>query len=214
MLGASCFALGTIPAYVHAVGAVADAMTFFVGSIFFTSASYCQLVQAQSPGMTDVDQERQHTRVRRCRGPGGRATRTGWRRPRSSPGRFSSTSARSRRPRSTSPRRRPTGTSGGPTSSAPFCFSWPARSRYRPGGRVPASAVASPALVYRVDQHAGLGGLYGVGLASFVLPQADKLMIDVPLANAATFLGAVCFLVAAALCCPPGGPRCGRDRPS
>ena len=40
MLGASCFALGTIPAYVHAVGANADAMTFFVGSIFFTSASY------------------------------------------------------------------------------------------------------------------------------------------------------------------------------
>lgn len=46
MLGASCFALGAIPAYVHAVGANADAMTFFVGSIFFTSASYCQLVQA------------------------------------------------------------------------------------------------------------------------------------------------------------------------
>jgi hypothetical protein len=63
MLGASCFALGTIPAYVHAVGAVADAMTFFVGSIFFTSASYCQLVQAQSPGMTDVDDGRQHTRI-------------------------------------------------------------------------------------------------------------------------------------------------------
>ncbi len=40
MLGASCFALGAIPAYVHAVGAAADAITFFVGSIFFTSASY------------------------------------------------------------------------------------------------------------------------------------------------------------------------------
>ena len=64
MLGASCFALGAIPAYVHAVGAAADAITFFVGSIFFTSASYLQLVQAQSPGMTDVDEQRQHTRVR------------------------------------------------------------------------------------------------------------------------------------------------------
>ena len=31
VVGASCFALGTIPAYVHAVGANADAMTFFVG---------------------------------------------------------------------------------------------------------------------------------------------------------------------------------------
>src|SRR5215207_8573460 len=55
MLGASCFALGAIPAYVHAVGANADAMTFFVGSLFFTSASFCQLVQAQSPGTTGVD---------------------------------------------------------------------------------------------------------------------------------------------------------------
>src|SRR5215212_3701994 len=63
MLGASCFALGAIPAYVHAVGANADAMTFFVGSIFFTSASYCQLVQVQSPGMTGVDEGRQHTRI-------------------------------------------------------------------------------------------------------------------------------------------------------
>src|SRR5512132_580243 len=63
MLGASCFALGAIPAYVHAVGVVADASTFFVGSIFFTSASYCQLVQAQSPGMTGVDEQRQHTRI-------------------------------------------------------------------------------------------------------------------------------------------------------
>ena len=64
MLGASCFALGAIPAYVHAVGAAADSITFFMGSIFFTSASYLQLVQAQSPGMTEVDEQRQHTRVR------------------------------------------------------------------------------------------------------------------------------------------------------
>jgi hypothetical protein len=64
VLGASCFALGTIPAYVQAVGAAADATTFFVGSIFFTSASYCQLVQAQTPGMTGVDERHQHARVR------------------------------------------------------------------------------------------------------------------------------------------------------
>ena len=34
-------------------------------------------------------------------------------------------------------------------------------------------------------------------LASFVLPKTDA-MIDIPLANAATFLGAVCFLVGGA----------------
>jgi hypothetical protein len=64
VLGASCFALGAIPAYMRAVGAAADASTFFVGSIFFTSASYCQLVQVQSPGMTGVDQQHQHARIR------------------------------------------------------------------------------------------------------------------------------------------------------
>ena len=64
VVGASCFALGTIPAYVRAGGGAVDAATFFVGSIFFTSASYCQLVQAQSPGMTGVDERRQHAHVR------------------------------------------------------------------------------------------------------------------------------------------------------
>jgi hypothetical protein len=51
MVGSSCFALGTVPAYASAVGATADGVTFFVGSLFFTSASLLQLVQAQSPEM-------------------------------------------------------------------------------------------------------------------------------------------------------------------
>lgn len=51
MIGSACFALGTIPWYVNAVGSVPDAITFFVGSIFFTSASFAQLLQAQSPQM-------------------------------------------------------------------------------------------------------------------------------------------------------------------
>jgi hypothetical protein len=38
-------------------------------------------------------------------------------------------------------------------------------------------------------------------IASFVLPSTDTL-IDLPLANAGTFLGAVCFLVAATLMVP------------
>jgi uncharacterized membrane protein YhaH (DUF805 family) len=63
VVGASCFALGAIPAYVRAVGGAADGATFFVGSLFFTSASYCQLVQAQSPGMTGVDERSQHARL-------------------------------------------------------------------------------------------------------------------------------------------------------
>jgi hypothetical protein len=51
MIGSACFALGTVPAYISAVGGVTDAITYFVGSIFFTSASFSQLLQAQSPEM-------------------------------------------------------------------------------------------------------------------------------------------------------------------
>ncbi|MBI5232640.1 MAG: hypothetical protein HY876_10810 [Coriobacteriales bacterium] len=52
-VGSACFALGTLPAYLDAVGAFGDAVTFFVGSLFFTSASFSQLVQAQSPELND-----------------------------------------------------------------------------------------------------------------------------------------------------------------
>jgi hypothetical protein len=55
MVGSACFVAGSVPAYVDAVGGPVDGVTYFVGSIFFTSASFCQLVQAQSPAMTGVD---------------------------------------------------------------------------------------------------------------------------------------------------------------
>jgi hypothetical protein len=62
MLGSSCFVLGSVPAYVNAVGGFADAITYFVGSIFFTSASFAQLLQAQTPEMTEVDERQQYVR--------------------------------------------------------------------------------------------------------------------------------------------------------
>ena len=55
MVGSACFVAGSVPAYVNAVGGWVDGVTYFVGSIFFTSASYAQLVQSQSPAMVDVD---------------------------------------------------------------------------------------------------------------------------------------------------------------
>ncbi|TRW45495.1 hypothetical protein [Georgenia yuyongxinii] len=60
--GAACFALGATPAYVDAVGGPADSATFFVGSVFFTVASFSQLLQAQNPMLTDVDDTGQHAR--------------------------------------------------------------------------------------------------------------------------------------------------------
>ena len=63
MVGSACFVLGSVPAYANAVGAAADSITYFAGSIFFTTASFAQLVQAQSPAMTDVDARWQHVRA-------------------------------------------------------------------------------------------------------------------------------------------------------
>src|SRR3954469_17624724 len=63
IVGSACFVLGAVPGYVNLVGAAADGTTFFVGSIFFTSASFAQLVQSQSPSMTRVDVRSQHVRA-------------------------------------------------------------------------------------------------------------------------------------------------------
>jgi hypothetical protein len=49
--------------YLNAVGSTADSVTYFVGSIFFTAASFSQLLQAQTPAMTDVDIDSQHQRA-------------------------------------------------------------------------------------------------------------------------------------------------------
>jgi hypothetical protein len=64
MIGSALFALGSVPAYIDLVGARPDALTYFLGSLFFTSASFGQLLQAQTPGMTDVDPTTQLQRVR------------------------------------------------------------------------------------------------------------------------------------------------------
>src|SRR5215207_61186 len=60
IIGAALFVLGSVPAYVNAVGATADSVTYFGGSIFFTAASFVQLLQSQTPAMTDVDAESQY----------------------------------------------------------------------------------------------------------------------------------------------------------
>ena len=49
IIGSACFVLGSAPAYLNAVGGTLDGITYFVGSIFFTAASFWQLVQVQSP---------------------------------------------------------------------------------------------------------------------------------------------------------------------
>jgi hypothetical protein len=49
-VGSFLFALGTVPAYVQAVGITPDAVTYFVGSIFFTSAGFLTYREAVDAG--------------------------------------------------------------------------------------------------------------------------------------------------------------------
>lgn len=44
-MGSTCFVLGPVPAYAAAVGTRGTAMTFFVGSLFFTTAAYLSYLQ-------------------------------------------------------------------------------------------------------------------------------------------------------------------------
>jgi energy-converting hydrogenase Eha subunit A len=45
MIGSACFAVGAVPGYVSWVGVSSDNVTFFVGSIFFTSAGALQYLE-------------------------------------------------------------------------------------------------------------------------------------------------------------------------
>lgn len=47
IVGSGLFVLGSVPGYANAVGASVDGITYFAGSIFFTAASFAQLLQAQ-----------------------------------------------------------------------------------------------------------------------------------------------------------------------
>jgi hypothetical protein len=48
--GSTCFVVGPIPAYANAVGAHADALTFVVGSWFFTVAAYLTYMEVVRQG--------------------------------------------------------------------------------------------------------------------------------------------------------------------
>jgi len=55
-VGSACFAVGAAPGYVDAVGDDADAVTFFVGSLFFTAAATLQWRAGRAdPGRRPID---------------------------------------------------------------------------------------------------------------------------------------------------------------
>jgi hypothetical protein len=49
-IGSLCFAVGAMPLYARWVGVTADGLTFFIGSIFFTTAAFLQLREARASG--------------------------------------------------------------------------------------------------------------------------------------------------------------------
>lgn len=49
-IGSFCFVIGPFPGYVQLVGSSADGITFFVGSIFFTSAAFLQFATTRLVG--------------------------------------------------------------------------------------------------------------------------------------------------------------------
>jgi hypothetical protein len=50
VVGSACFVVGPVPAYADAVGSRLDALTFFVGSLFFTAAACLTYVQVVRQG--------------------------------------------------------------------------------------------------------------------------------------------------------------------
>lgn len=56
MIGSSCFALGAAPGYASMVPAAVVGITFFVGSIFFTSAGYLQFLQSINGSETVLEE--------------------------------------------------------------------------------------------------------------------------------------------------------------
>ena len=58
-VGSICFALGSFPPYATAVGVTPDNVTFFIGSIFFTTASFLQYSEVASAPSTLATPQRE-----------------------------------------------------------------------------------------------------------------------------------------------------------
>ena len=62
-VGSICFALGSFPPYATRVGTDTDNWTYFIGSIFFTTASFLQYYETASTSTALVDGRRQGPRA-------------------------------------------------------------------------------------------------------------------------------------------------------
>jgi hypothetical protein len=63
MIGSICFALGAVPGYADAVGTDTDNITFFVGSLFFTSAGFLQYLEVANASRAPSGPVHQRIRI-------------------------------------------------------------------------------------------------------------------------------------------------------
>ncbi len=61
-VGSACFAFGSFPPFATAVGTNADNLTYFIGSIFFTTAAYLQFHEAATAQSTLLGPQRRRLR--------------------------------------------------------------------------------------------------------------------------------------------------------
>jgi hypothetical protein len=62
-VGSACFVIGPFPGYLSLVGSAADGITFFVGSVFFTSAAALQYIEAANADRAPGDARRRRLRI-------------------------------------------------------------------------------------------------------------------------------------------------------
>ena len=159
-LGSTCFLVGPFPGYAQLVGATADAVTFFVGSILFTAGGALQTLRRVPRAPLG------HRRAGRVSGP-----------PRSSPrARCSSTSPRIRRCTRRSRTPATTGSCGGRTRSARSAFSSRARSPTAPRAARLAAGARRPGMVGTGDQPARLHLLRDRGRRRLPRPSTGSVL--------------------------------------
>ena len=220
MVGSACFVLGSVPAYLDAVGGWVDGVTYVVGSLFFTTASYGQLVQAQSPG--DDRRRRGHaSTVPRPRAAAGLAAARPQLAGRGRPVPRHAVLQRQHRRRADPQRDRgrvgPVRLAAGPLRVDALPRVERVR-RARGLGPVPhrPAAVRCP---WRIAWLNMLGSVLFMAsaIASYVAAEHRRAARRARVAVAGTFVGAVCFLVGAALMLPAWRravtSAAGRDHP-
>ena len=197
-IGATCFALGSLPLYFDAVSPTALGATFFVGSIFFTTASYLQFHETlAAPGGVLADSAR----------PGRLASLLGW-----TPRRLDwwaaivqlvgtlffnlTTFAATRDVLSLEQQRR---LIWAPDVVGSICFlvaSWLAYTELN-RGLLPRS---DGSVGWRITAVNLVGSVaFGVAAVASRYLRSDGQIANVPLVNAGTFIGACCFLIGAVL---------------